>query len=206
VPEPDDLVHRTALWKDEARTGVGLQAKHRASQDGLLYTFGYIRLEPGVSLGFEVRGCGLEPGGFLRVGGEARTASLEAGPSFPDWEEEVPSGTGWTVCFMAPTLSEAGGYPPGFSADRLEGSLSGRRCRLVSAALPRFALSGGWDLARQFPKPLRRAIPAGSVFQFEPVAGEPTSPDGLDGHCHSDYPGDALAQQGFGLAVAGLSA
>jgi hypothetical protein len=66
-------------------------------------------------------------------------------------------------------------------------------------------LSGGWDVARQFPKTLRRAIPVGSVFLFESSTGEQVSPVDFDGRCYSDFPGDALARQGFGLAMAGLS-
>jgi CRISPR-associated protein Cmr3 len=205
VPEAGDLVHRTELWCDEARTGVGLQAARRASEEGRLYTFGYVRLLDDVAIGFEVKGSGLQPGGFVRLGGEARTAALEEGPAFPSWNGEVPTEARLSLCFAAPALSAAGGYPPGFAADRLESVLGDQRCRLTGAALPRFVLSGGWDVARKFPKTLRRAIPAGSVFLFESVTGQQVSPADFDGRCYSDFPGDALARQGFGLAVAGLS-
>lgn len=203
-PQPQDFVHRTELWRDEARTGVGLEAERRTSKEGLLYTFGFIRLLPGVSLGFEVRGSGLRADGLVRLGGEGRTAALEAGPALPAYAGAPASGR-FSLCFATPALSENGGYPPGFSEERREGVLGGRRCRLVGAALSRFTLSGGWDLARKLPKPLRRAIPAGSVFLFEPVEGEAVSPADFDGRCYSDFPGEDLARQGFGLAVAGLS-
>ena len=205
VPEASDLVHRTELWCDEARTGVGLESERRISEMGRLYTFGYIRLCSGISIGFEVKGSGLQPGGFVRLGGEARTASLEMGPAFPSWTEGISAGARWTLCFAAPALSEAGGYPPGFAESRLEGTLGDQHCRLTGAVLPRFVLSGGWDVARQFPKPLRRAIPAGSVFLFESSTGEQVSPAEFDGRCYSDFPREALTRQGFGLALAGLS-
>ena len=205
VPEAGDLVHRTELWCDEARTGVGLQAARRLSEEGRLYTFGYVRLCSGISIGFEVKGSGLQPGGFVRLGGEARTAALEAGPAFPACTVEISPGTRLSLCFAAPALSEAGGYPPGFTENRLEAVLGSQPCRLMGAVLPRFVLSGGWDVARQFPKTLRRAIPVGSVFLFESSTGEQLSPADFDGRCYSDFPGDALARQGFGLAVAGLS-
>ncbi len=205
IPKTDDLVHRTELWCDEARTGVGLQETLRMSKDGRLYTFGYVRLWPGISIGFEARGTGLQPGGFVRLGGEARTASLEAGPAFPAGTPETASGKRWSLCFAVPALSETGSYPPGFAEDRLEGALGDQLCRLTAAALPRFVLSGGWDVARNFPKPLRRAIPAGSVFLFESATGEAVSLADFDGRCYSDFSRDALARQGFGLAVAGLS-
>ncbi|MBW8878462.1 MAG: hypothetical protein JF614_26175 [Acidobacteria bacterium] len=204
APEPEDFVHSTDLWHSETRTGVGLETDRRTSKQGLLYTFGFVRLQTGVSLGFEVKGSGLQPDGLVRLGGEARTASLQAGPALPAFGGGPASGR-FSLCFATPALSATGGYPPGFAADRLEGILGGRRCRLVGAAVSRFVLAGGWDLARQFPKPLRRAIPAGSVFLFEPMEGETVSPGDLDGHCFSDFPGEELARQGFGLAVAGVS-
>lgn len=204
VPEPGDFIHRAELWCDEARTGVGLQAERRTSEEGRLYTFGFIRLLPEVFLGFELEGSRLRPEGLVRLGGEGRTASLEAGPALPGLAE-APAGGRFSLCFATPALSENGGYPPGFSEDRLEGTLEGRRCRLVGAALSRFVLAGGWDLARNYPKTLRRAIPPGSVFLFEPVEGEAASPADFDGRCFSDFPGEELARQGFGLAVAGIS-
>jgi CRISPR-associated protein Cmr3 len=204
VPQPEDFVHSTHLWCAEARTGVGLMAEQRSSKEGLLYSFGFIRLLPEVALGFEVKGTMLEPNGVVRLGGEGRTASLQPGPALPVYEETQGSGR-FSVCFATPALSATGGYPPGFAPDRLVGAIGSRRCRLVGAALSRSVLAGGWDLARQFPKPLRRAIPAGSVFLFEPLDDEAASPADVDGHCLTDFPKEELARQGFGLAVAGVS-
>jgi CRISPR/Cas system CMR-associated protein Cmr3 (group 5 of RAMP superfamily) len=63
-------------------------------------------------------------------------------------------------------------------------------------------LAGGWDLAKGRAKPLRRAIPAGSVFVVEDLGGG--SPADLDGTCLSDFDQERLAAQGFGLVAAGI--
>jgi CRISPR-associated protein Cmr3 len=203
APKPEDLVHAGELWCDETRTGVGLEAGRRVGEKGLLYTFGFIRLLPGVSLGFEVSGSGLRPGGRLRLGGEGRTAVLREGPPFPIGE---PLGARrLSLCFATPALSAAGGYPPGFSAGRLSGEIAGRAWRLTAAALRGFVNVGGWDLARDRAKPLRRALPPGSVFLLDSAGGEPTPSDALDGLCLSDPLDNLPAWQGFGLAVAGVS-
>lgn len=207
VPEPEDFIHRKALWKDEPRTGVGLQADRRTHAEGQLYTFGFIRLERDVALGFEARKTGLAEGGAVRLGGEGRTAALEAGIPFPGAGAEAAAR--FSLCFLTPALSETGGYPPGFAYDgeskEVRGQLAERPCRLVAAALPRFVFVGGWDLAAGAAKPLRRAIPPGSVFFFETLDGDAFPLSKIDGRCFSDYSGEHLEKQGFGLAVAGVS-
>jgi CRISPR-associated protein Cmr3 len=207
VPEPADFIHRKTLWKDEPRTGVGLEAGRRTHAEGLLYTFGFIRLERDVALGFEARETELDAGGAVRLGGEGRTAALEAGAPFHG--DGAEAAARFSLCFLTPSLSETGGYPPGFAYDKdnreVRGELAERPCRLVAAALPRFTFVGGWDLATGAPKPLRRAIPPGSVFLFETLDGGAMPLLEIDGHCFSDYPGEHLKEQGFGLAMAGVS-
>ena len=202
APAPEHFVRASELWTVEARTGVGLQTAERMSENGLLYTFGFIRLLPGVTLGFEVRGSGLAAGGRVRLGGEGRTAILESGPGFP--EAGPPAGGDLVVLsYASPAVSQGGAYPPGFSETHLEGTLGGRRLRLVAAAVPGFLPIGGWDLARGEAKPLRRAIPPGSVYVFQDLeAGAADAAAALHGLCLTDNL-DALDRQGFGLAVAG---
>ncbi|PYQ57750.1 MAG: hypothetical protein DMF53_21835 [Acidobacteria bacterium] len=142
-------------------------------------------------------------GGWARLGGEGRTAVLREGPPFPGGE---PLGAKrLSLCFATPALSAAGGYPPGFSSGRLSGEIAGRTWRLTAAALRGFVNVGGWDLARNRAKPLRRALPPGSVFLLDSADGEPTPADALDGLCLSDPLDNLPAWQGFGLAVAGVS-
>lgn len=205
APEPERFVHASDLWTDEARTGVGLQASTRSGEAGLLYTFGFIRLASSVALGFEVRGSGLKAEGRVRLGGENRTALLEAGPAFPETPLEM-DGDLVAVTLAAPSISGSGAYPPGFSAEDLKGTLHGERFRLVAAAVSGFVPIGGWDLANGRAKPLRRAIPAGSVFYFKPVNGAAAGvARALHGKPITDTQ-DALDKQGFGLALAGVCA
>jgi len=234
LPAPDHFVHPSTLWQDETRTGLGLRPGQRAGEDGQLYTFGFIRLLHGAALGFEITGSALQPTGRLRLGGEGRSVTLAPGPTSPFlsnqfpplpggrecvWERgpggegpgeagPLPGGSYLALTFATPTLSETGAWPPGFSPQQREGELGGIALRLVGAVVPGFVHVGGWDLARQQAKPLRRAIPAGSVFLFEPLHGISAAAAAarIDGTCLSDFSGDEhLAQQGFGLVAAGVS-
>lgn len=201
-PEPEHFIRASDLWTVEARTGVGLQSAKRMGENGLLYTFGFIRLLPGVTLGFEVDGSVLEAGGRVRLGGEGRTAVLESGPGFPE-SGPVPAGDLVVLSYVSPAVSGGGAYPPGFSESHLEGTLGGRRLRLVAAAVPGFLPIGGWDLARGEAKPLRRAIPPGSVYVFQNLeTGAADAAAAFHGLCFTENL-DAMDRQGFGLAVAG---
>lgn len=201
-PEPGHFVRASKLWTVEARTGVGLQTSARMGENGLLYTFGFVRLVPGVTLGFEIDGSGLEAGGRVRFGGEGRTAVLESGPGFPD-AGPPPEGDLVVLSYASPAISRGGAYPPGFSESCLEATLGGRRLRLVAAAVPGFLPVGGWDLARGEAKPLRRAIPPGSVYVFQALeSGAAEAAASLHGVCLTENL-DAMDRQGFGLAVAG---
>lgn len=219
TPSSECFVRASDLWLAEPRTGVGLEEKRRMAEAGKLYSFGHIRLRKRVGIGFEVRSKGLQPGVHVRLGGEGKTARLEEGPSFPAVGGGVGPQRFFTVCFATPAASRGGAYPPGFSAGNLEGALAGQHCRLVGAVVRGSAPAGGWDGARGAgggPRPLRRLIPAGSVFRFENLEPEaalrPESGESLHGTCWCDDfadekqagpNGGALAQQGHGLMILG---
>lgn len=190
VPEAAALVHREELFSPEPRTGVGLQTGSRLAQNHRLFTFGFVRLARGVTLGFEARGTALAAEHGLRLGGEAKTGELSPGPALQ--LPPAPAGPGrFNLAFLTPALSDRGAYPPRACAE----------LSLVGAHVRGATLVGGWDLAAGLSKPLRRAIPPGSVFVFDDPAGGAAA--ALHGGHLSDYSGEALARQGFGLAVAG---
>jgi CRISPR-associated protein Cmr3 len=190
VPAAEALVHRDELYRPEPRTGVGLEAGHRLAAKHKLFTFGFVRLAPGVDLGFEVRGTALAAEGGLRLGGDAKMGELSPGPALALPEPPEAAGR-FTLCFLTAALSSRGAYPPEACA----------RLKLLGAHLRGAALVGGWDLATGRSKPLRRAIPPGSVFVFDDAEGDAAA--ALHGRNLCDFPGEALARQGFGLAVAG---
>jgi CRISPR-associated protein Cmr3 len=201
APEPAHFVHQSELWANERRVGVAMEDERRTGREGHLFTFGFVRLREGVALGFEARETSLGPDCRVRLGGEGRTCWLAAGPGLP--ATTAGNGRALRIAFATPTLSESGGWPPGFDGGNSTGVFGGTSVRLRAASLPGYTLIGGWDLARGAPKPLRRAIPAGAVASFAPAEGsEPLSPERFHGTNHAGYPEEHLARQGFGLVLA----
>ncbi len=223
LPEPSSFVHSRELWGEELRTGVGLETETRTSQEGRLYTFGFIRLKPGVSIGFEACGTALQAGGGVRLGGEGKLATLESGPAFPtlppafpDASEEPSSSASplpllptrnseesatnprrrFRAVFVTPTLSQGGAKPPAF-----EDLKATCRAALVRGSVP----LGGWDVQKHRSKPLRRALPPGSTFVFETANHQdPSALARHHGANHCDFRDEHFAQQGFGLTLLSL--
>jgi CRISPR-associated protein Cmr3 len=205
-PASHDLVHRSELWIDEPRTGVGLQADQRSGKDGLIYTFGFVRLLPGVTLGFEVHGADLKPHRRILLGGEGRTGWIEEGPLLPQAPAPI-AGAKLRIALVTPALWETGALPVGDDGDDDSTGPKYRGATIEAAAVPGSLPVGGWDLAKARPKPMRRAVPAGSVLFLD--AGSPQAATDVAVQLHgsnlSTYPDEHLAQQGFGLAVAGYA-
>lgn len=106
----------------------------------------------------------------------------------PGWLRET--GSGKAVSWE--------GTPPGLSSE------SGLRLRLVSAVTGRWIPVSGWLLEsgkRPGPKPLRRMVPAGSVYFFEVTQGDPLELEKLWLQPVCDDRQDRL--DGFGLSLWG---
>jgi CRISPR-associated protein Cmr3 len=105
-----------------------------------------------------------------------------------------------------------GGWKPGWlggGPEGLEGSPPGAgvRLRLVGAVVERWKAISGWSLeqGRRGPKPVRRLVPAGSVYFFEVVGGDPATLEGCWLQSVSDFEEDQQdCRDGFGLALWGV--
>lgn len=178
--EPDALCRSSCLWKTDPRLGIGLDDATGSAKEGLLYTADCIALAPGT--GFLVRVAGadalLPDGGLVRLGGDGRGATLQhatlaPGHAFP---AGVPKGRRFRMLLATPGFFPEGGWLPcgvRWHGDECVLELGGLRARLVAAAVGRAEVASGWDLARGVPKPAVRVAPAGSVYWFDEVEGDP---------------------------------
>ncbi len=176
VPAPEDLVPASALWKGDPRLGIARDRGSGTAAGGKLYTTDTVAPAPGVGFLVGIEGVPEElvPGeGLLRLGGDGRGA--EIGP----WEgaPPVPPPPGRDEPFVlyleTPGLFPGGWLPPGVDGATLELRTEGLEARLVAAAVPRAQVVSGWNVAAHAPKPAQRAVPAGAVYLFERVRGDP---------------------------------
>ena len=104
-------------------------------------------------------------------------------------------GQGWLPGWLKFDGSALTGTP--------KGAPSGVKLKLVSACTDRWKPISGWSLEEKKPKPVRRLVPAGSVYFFEVLEGDAAAlAESLWLRSVCDDPQDRL--DGFGLALWGI--
>ncbi len=162
-----DCVCEETLFAREYRSGNALLYSRRRvrAEEGMLYSGAFIRPQADVGLLIwlsEDIARLLPDEGCLRLGGEGRIARFRLIKDATQVQPNTPSVHRWRnearlkVVFLTPTYFRQGWLPDDAAF----------RNRLVAAALGRPTLMGGWDLAQKRPRPVRRWVPAGSVYYF----------------------------------------
>lgn len=203
-------IHINDYFKhQEPKIGIARDRSTHIVQESALYRVNMQRLEhktnyhEKISILVDFDGINLPDRGTSRFGAEGKTVA------FSKVEKEValptPEITGNKIklYFATPGIF-AGGWHP-FATDPLVNSqttLSGTSVRFLAAASDKPIACGGFDMVKRIPKPMYRAIPAGSVFYLELETTEQaqTFAKQIHGTCLSDYGKDS---EGFGLCLVG---
>jgi len=171
---PMKVLEESEFVEREHRFGIAMERERRTVRESYLYLAEFLRLKEGVAFWVEVDGLsdtdlGGEKG-FLQLGGEARAAYYEvqkpeSGLLMPP---PNPLPERFKVVLLTPAWFSGGWQPQNGNWSRFfNGSV-----RLVSAIVPRYQPIGGAYVDEQrrksaFQKPMRRFVPAGSVYFFE---------------------------------------
>jgi CRISPR-associated protein Cmr3 len=199
-------VHAGVLFIRERRPGLGIDRTTRTAAEGLLYMVEYVRPCQGAGLAVDVLDGLEQVPPLVAFGGEARGSRCTAWPLPPEQppdslRERVASSGRVKLVLATPALFRQGWLPAWVDQTALRTTEPYPGLRLVSAAVPRPEPVGGFDLVRRIPRPLRPAVPAGSVYFFEEAerGAAVRAFDRWFGACLSDD----HAGIGFGLAFAG---
>jgi len=170
-----DLIHSDKLWKTDPRLGIALDADQRTAEQGRIYTTDAIALCLDVGFVADVAGASdcLPGDGLLRFGGDGRAAEVQSceytWPQ-PNWRE-IDRQQRFRLVLRSPGIFDDGWRLPGMKNDG-RWYCGGGSARLVSAALSRFEVISGWDIARHCPKPAQRVAPTGSVYWLDDWQGD----------------------------------
>lgn len=183
---PDVEAHLVAsrqLWKIDERVGIALDPQARRAGDGKLFSMQGAAFAKGVGFAVRFAAESLPEGALLRLGGDGRGAVLRSwtGRALAPDMARITAERRCRILLTSPGLFPHGWCLPGTGEDgRFE--LAGIRGRVACAAVPRFEVVSGWDLARWTHKPAQRAAPAGSVYWIDDLEADPEALGKLADH------------------------
>jgi CRISPR-associated protein Cmr3 len=194
----------------DPRIGIGMTPAY-VSREGQFYTLEGRQYRPGFGLAAEVDDPQLQlyqarlAEALLFLGGERRfsQASLISEGLAPDPPAELESTTNFKLYLSTPAIFKRG-WLPGWLGEDGTVSLNeatGLKIELVAAAIGRAVYFSGFDQAEKRPKPIRRAVPAGSVYYFQLLEGTLAQ---LKAVFHNKAVSDLDQQAGFGVSFLGV--
>lgn len=205
APNESDIISPKNIYEKEPRTGIRLKAS-KTTGEGQLFSVEFIRLQDGVGFLLSLENAdSLSDNGLLRIGGEGKAASYKTAnvPSFDKVEEiqkKVEAQKKFKIVLFTPAVFKEGWIPDGIDSKTGEGSLFSCKVKLIGASVGRFITVGGWDIAKNRPKPTYRAVPAGSAYFFELLEGDAKT---LLSYFGKSILADDWAKQGFGISYIG---
>jgi CRISPR-associated protein Cmr3 len=201
---PGKVKPDSELYKVEDRTGIRKNRSRRSVEDGGLYTVSYFRLKRGIGFSFDVTGTGmLLQEGILRLGGDHRSAMYSRAewrdPTGEDVKAKIIEDKRFKLALTTPAIFKNGWLPGGIDSNSMEGTINGVQVRLLGACIGKPVGIGGFDMVKRLPKPMKKAVPAGSVYYFELKGDTGNIFDNL----HLQSISDDKSQEGFGISVIG---
>lgn len=180
LPTPGQCLDTSHLWRLEARVGVGLDPARGRAEDGKLFTAQAVAFAPDVGFLTGITGTSALAAATIRLGGDGRGAHMTPSAYRPPQTDlrAIANQRRARLVLTAPGLFADGWRLPGVDASG-HFQLGAVRGRLTCAAVPRYEVVSGWDLARGRPKTAQRAAPAGSVYWLEDLEAEASDLDKL---------------------------
>jgi CRISPR-associated protein Cmr3 len=201
------FTEKTEIFYYEKKTGIKRSRKTLSSEEGHLYRIPMIRLEKRANLFVEIDGLNRYPEeGLLQIGGEGKTARIEKIEN--DDPFKVLSDLNFKfenkifkLYLATPAIFEKGWLPDWIDETNFEGNYKGINLKLIACSIGKFKLIGGWDLANKKPKPMHKAVPAGSVYYFKILDGTPA--ERIKEVFYLKNISDINPEEGFGLSLVG---
>jgi len=198
----------TLLFLSEPKIGIAREKTTLTTKEGYLYRISMIRLEKEVSLIAEVEGVsGIPATGIIQLGGESKGAKFEKTENEFEMLRNIDlnlENKFFKIYFATPAIFKKGWIPEWINEENFEGEypkLGEIKLKLVCCAIGKPLHIGGWDIAKNRPKPLYKAIPPGSVYYFKILDNSDSLK--IKESFHLKNVSDINSEEGFGLSIVG---
>jgi CRISPR-associated protein Cmr3 len=169
------LVPDTAVT--EPKIGIGRNDSTHTAGDSMIYRAGMVRLKDisiTAKFSFAANIDLLKLEGITKIGGEGKAVSYEIKSVEEKEQIELPplncnnGKCRFKIYLSTPAVFKNGWIPQWLDVNSLKGKPNGlsSELHLITAAIGKPVFIGGWDI-KKGPKPMVKAVPAGSVYYFE---------------------------------------
>jgi CRISPR-associated protein Cmr3 len=191
----------------ESKLGISRNFDTRTTEEGMLYRVDFNRFknDENKQIAFVIDFEGLDNfpnNGIIKLGGEGKLARFDL-----ITQKDIPAPTfqnceNFKIYLATPAIFQNGWLPKWINKTTLLSEHDDFKVKLISASIGKYISIGGFDILRGEPKPMNKAVPAGSVYHFQLLEGHIDKViETLHGKCISDIESDC--KQGFGLSYIG---
>jgi CRISPR-associated protein Cmr3 len=169
---PREVVDSKKIYQIEERTGIRKNRSTRSVETGGLYSVEYFRMDKGFGFALDIDGTKLMPeSGIMRFGGDHRSVryckylwnDIDNKPI----KDKISKDKHFKLVLLTPAVFEQGWLPDGIDRNTLEGAINGVRIKMTTACVGKPIGIGGFDMVKEMPKAMNKAVPAGSVYYYE---------------------------------------
>jgi CRISPR-associated protein Cmr3 len=189
------------IFQKEERVGIKRSGATKTSEEGFFYIAEFVRLSSQFGFTLDIEGnIALPDKGFIRLGGESRAASYKR-IGDRQWDDDaikkkIKETRRFKLYLLTPAI-----FNEGWVAQWMQnGEKDSIKFKFVSACVGKPVSVGGFDIVENKPKPMKKAVPAGSVYFFELIDGEV---DELFKAFQFKSISDEKQKEGFGITLIG---
>lgn len=175
----------------ESKIGISKNIYSNQTDEGKLYRVGMIR--PKVKFIIEFHNLELHNEGFFKIGAESKAAHYK---TISENEIKLPeiNNDYLKIYLVTPAIFKSGSIPEFIS----KGNYKGIQFELLTMAIGKPMFIGGFDMKARKPKPMKKAVPAGSVYYLRCDKAKE-----LAAKLHSKSISEINPEQGFGICYCG---
>lgn len=188
----------------ESKVGIGRNNLTHTAEEAKLYRVG-MRRPLGLSIIVEIADSELTKrlSKFIKFGAEGKIAKLS---NLTDIYEPITvnkyDGNKFKLYLKTPAFFENGWLPKWINRESLVGEINGIKIKLITAFIGKPVSIGGFDMLKRMPKPMRRAVPSGSVYYLEILKGSFEDAKNIfNNKSISEY---GTQKYGFGISMIGV--
>ncbi|HRK28637.1 MAG TPA: type III-B CRISPR module-associated protein Cmr3 [Chitinophagales bacterium] len=164
-----DIIKSSNYVKEQPKIGIGRQNDTRTTEEGKLYRMNMLRPKD-LKIYIEFEGLeGFAQKGLLRLGAENKLAyfkELKRGFITIPIANVEQTQTDFKIYLATPAIFTNGYYPTDiFKNTNIE-------VELLTCAVGKYLNVGGFDMQKREPKPMQKAVPAGSVYYYRLKSGD----------------------------------